>query len=425
MQIAKKKFSISIIIACIYVIYIIVDSNHEQFLYRAIALLFVWLITCFFENLSRIKNSLFNKYTIPVYVFLSFILITGQFNGDLIYTLKQTGYYTVFFSPLFMFFYYFKYKNSSIKKMVYIILIAFLYATIVSTIYYANNPDIARRMASGLYIEDNISMIGGYSLAYSAVISITFFLEIILKNGKVLTAKLKFLIIALIVSQILLVIYTRSTLTLIWLIIGIVFVFISRIKGYFKHKTFSALISAFSILLFALIFIAFREQIGLYLYTLNPSSSNIVNLRINSIGEFLLGYNLNSNHFIYRIKLPIISLRSFASSPVIGVGYQYGYYADRIYGYLGGHGEWADMLGSTGLIGFTSYIFGLIIIPLINHKKTLYNKVSYSYLLILFFLGLFNPLRSIHLTITIFLFIPLFSSLYSQLLIKNVDIGKL
>ena len=418
----QKKISLSIVIAYFYVFYIIVDPNHEQFLYRAIGLLIAWLITSLLENTSKLLYSLFNKYTVPIYIFLIFILITGQIYGDFIYILKQIGYYTIFFSPVFLLLYYYD-RQSKNKKFIYIIIMAFLYTTIVSTIYYANNPDIARRIASGIIIDDNINMIGGYSLAYSAVISATFLLEVLIKKRNLLTSKLKLLIVALVISQVFLVIYTRSTLTLIWLIIGFTLVLFSNISILIRQKTVTKFISVVSLITIVFIFIVFKNEIGIYLYTFNQNTSNIVNLRINSIGEFLLGYNLNSNHFIYRLRLPITSLRSFISSPIIGVGYQYGYYAERIYDYLGGHGEWADILGSTGLIGFISYLFAIILIPIYNHKRILENRISYSYLIVLFCLGLFNPLRSIHLTLTIFLFIPLFSLCFLKLPEKKTARG--
>jgi hypothetical protein len=411
MRLLQKKINLSKLIGYLYVAYIIIDANHNQFLYRAIGLFIIWLLMSMLDNPTKFYKSLINRFTIPVFIFLTFILITGQINGDLVYTMKQIGYYFLFFSPIIVFINFYDGEGSD-EDLVYIIILAFLYVTIVSTIYYAQNPDIARRIASGLVSEINLSVIGGYSLAYSSVISATFFLEVLLNKYFTLKIKIKLLIILLIISQTLLVIYTRSTLTIIWLIVGFILVLFNNLLAKIRHKNITKVFSIVIFIFIVLIFLIFKNQIGLYLYSFNQNTTNIVNSRINSIGEFLLGYNLGTNHFIYRLSLPLVSLKSFLSSPIIGVGYQYGYYADRIYDYLGGHGEWADILGSTGLLGFIPYFLAFITFPVYNHRINLNKQFSYSYLIILFFLGLFNPLRSIHLTLTIFLFIPIFSYYY-------------
>ena len=166
-----------------------------------------------------------------------------------------------------------------------------------------------------------------------------------------------------------------------------------------------AAIWAIAIILALLLLFLFGNQVSDWIYRITEPLNFILKDRLRSVADtvFRTDHNLLYS-YDRRDELADYSLNSFKAHPLLGIGYK-GY----MYGTIGCHQEWQDMLGVFGLIG--TILFALLMIYLINNvKKRIENKndlhVFYLAVLVFFVLGFLNPCLSLPVLTAVFIIAP-------------------
>jgi O-antigen ligase len=291
-----------------------------------------------------------------------------------------------------------------------------LFFNFKSLIFYSEISDAARILAADSNALGNISIGGGYSLAYANTLISIFVFDVIL-NRNIKSKTIKLILFLFLLISIYVVLKTKSTLTIIWLSFGLILTFFSkRAKNKVRRKSSSPLV--FIITTIILIFV-FHKNIGYFLID-NFRDNDVISMRLSELGRSLSSGIEASEYSEYRLSRYITSISSFFDSILIGNGYKYGYIYKDSLPYMGGHSEWLDALANYGLIGiiplFLFFYNSLKNNPLITNKR-----ISTSIIIVFILLGTFNPLISFHSMLVVLLIVPTFSNFIHSSLTHTKD----
>lgn len=345
-------------------------------------------------------------------LFFSYHFITSVFNMDsMTYWIGNVIVYTfVSYYPLFI------QKNVSgsdnwYLRRVMLKAVAIIWGFMVafSIFYYIKNPEIARDAIVYQDQYDNLFIGGGYDLAYGSCI-IAVFLFGLLRNGWFNDRKEKRNVIIIVVILSVHVLLTKSTLTSIWLALGLIMDYVFGKRVAHERQKRRKKIIAFTIVLCAtLFFLIFHKSIGAFLMsTFNYGSESLYSRRLYELGTVISGDTM-TRHTLERFSKPVMSWKKFVESPIIGIGYKYGYTynAMKLAG-LGTHSEIMDTLAKYGIIGFSLWV-GMIV----NFIKSVQNRLGAnapgSWYIILLLMMFFNPFVSMPSMIALTFIIPLVS----------------
>lgn len=299
-------------------------------------------------------------------------------------------------------------------KLLYVTGCVWLIMVLISIGYYIMNPDIARDAIVYQDQYDNLFIGGGYFLAYGSCIVAVFLFG--LYNKKVfVTKKQKRLVIASVAILAIHVFLTKSTLTTIWLTMGLVLdiVFAQRTKAG-KGKWNRRLVVFVILFGLLLMYIFFGQAIGgLLMEHCDYGSDSLYERRLYELGTVLNG-SVYTRHTLERLSKPVMSWGQFAASPLIGIGYKYGYtYSEMKLAGLGTHSELVDTLAKYGIIGFLPWI--AMLISMIRSVQLRLGKNATSvWIIILACLMFFNPFVSMPSMVALGLLIPLVSMVITK-----------
>ncbi len=416
----KKYYSLSILIAIIYIYYSLSGSTNDKSMYMSFFLILLWIVLAFYSNNDIFHYCLIKKESICLLIYFLYLFFTGIFQGGVLNTIKIIGQALIYFSPILLYNYY---RNLSLYKLKTLLIwscVFILYFILKSLIFYNTYTDAARKLASDISSFGNISIGGGYTLAYAVVLFVVFLFDIVI-NGIIKNIKIKSLLLFSIFLMIFLVLSTRSTLTILCLFFGIALSILFK-KSEKKNQLFTVVLKFLLFLIIIIFTFSLQEEIGLFILNFTQNKNDVVSLRFQEIAIGLINGFASSEYLSMRLNIPLKSLYTFIQSPVIGKGYEYGYVWANSYPYLGGHGEWADILGSKGLVGGL-IIYLIYFFPLKLERKYSKNYLSISYILTFILLGVFNPILSFQPNLILFFIIPsisvfLFSNNNKVILIK-------
>lgn len=408
-----NNLSLSVVTAIVFICFTLSGSTHKNSMYISLALLIIWIVIAFLSNYTVFMKSLRQKQVVAFCIYLFFIFFTAIFKAGIFYTLKLIGGTLIIFSPLIIFSYYSKLNISKLQFIYKISLGYFVFLSIRSIQFLINNKNAARYIAANRDAYGEIAVGGGYTLAYAAVILSVYLLDLLL-NRKITYRRNRAFKYIIILILIYLVILTKSTLTIIWLFIGITITIIFRdpIKysksmgnsRSLRRINFKFILKIFVMVLLSILIVLSSTKIGLLILN-NTNSTDVLSMRFREIG-YSLAYGLDSSEYLVsRLLIPIKSILAFLKNPLIGRGYEYGYVADQMYYYIGGHGEWADALGNMGILGAIPY-FLVYYYSIKTERRNASNKIPSNYILIAILLGLFNPLKSFQAIFILMLVIP-------------------
>lgn len=208
------------------------------------------------------------------------------------------------------------------------------------------------------------------------------------------------------------VIETRSTITVLGLIFGLltslIISFLGNKKG--RIRINYRFIFASSVLLIAIIIIFMNiNHIGHLIIEQTAGSNNALYRRLYEVGIELayLGHEDGGSNYLWsRLSRLSDSFELFISSPFIGNGYKYGYdfFSSKLLG-IGNHSEWLDIMAVYGLIGGLPFL--LIYYFAVKETQKYNNRTTMkTYVFAVIFLGLFNPMKSFQTHLIIFFVIP-------------------
>ena len=321
-----------------------------------------WLIFAFLagEN-SFIKTFIkFDIKSYSLYLWISSLLIfnvIGYCIGDNISYILLNYIRFVFY--LFMFLYYIIDKSYvSIKNITIFSICCIVFSCITTLRALSIEPNAARILATGkeeLIGELKGMIIGGYGFIYSLVfVSLAVFGY--LRFQRKLFAW-KNLLYTITLALFLFTIYKAAFMYALLIFIIIALILLFKIKS-IPALTFTAII----------IIISSPSLHDIFIYLGDHVENEHLSLRFHEIGHLLKYSSAEGTiDLIGRLELYRISIDSFFSNPILGVGGYYGYDGGR-YG-IGGHSGLLDELARYGLIGTIFLIIGII-----NNIKFIYRR---------------------------------------------------
>ena len=247
---------------------------------------------------------------------------------------------------------YFRNVRQGEVKILGKILIVFLFATMVTTlignIQYPNaSRELARATKETLYVRHNI---GGYGFIYGLVVLLPYMIYIY----KYQTGMLRTVGFAVSVLTVVVCVFSEYTLA----VMIVIFEFLFEI-GNKKMRKGKNIILLLMILVF---FFLFRNHVAEFLLHIRDLSINrgLPSLaeRIDNLRLMIMG-NAPIDDAQTRFSQYTSSFTAFLKNPIVG----------NIDGteHLGGHSEILDILGGTGLFGFS--LFFILIAKHYNHIK--------------------------------------------------------
>ncbi len=361
----------------------------------------VTLIICLLDNKSC--SAICTDYKVcALVVVLMFTAVHAFPVAGLSHTVKQVMYMLFLYSPIFVFHFFKQPHNRGILKIALSISFAFvLLFCIYSLVFYTLFPGTAR------YAREHAALIGGgYGLACASSILSCFLFGLLVNGFFNYNKKLRLGVIISIVIMFLTVYKTESTLTLFILIVGYIccLYFKNNNKTFFKFRVFLlpfAIIAAIIIL----------PQLGEFLIDISEAKVNDNRMfkRFFSAGHFLV-YGIDNTESLYavnRFLIPFETFDTFLKNPLFGVAYKHGcgYLRPYLFG-VGNHCEFVDALANFGIFGGGA----LLSIYGVQSAEILKYKVDRSkiWILVLFLLGIFNPLRYFQVNFVLFFLLPTF-----------------
>lgn len=406
-KLSKLNVKLIHLITLVYFSFLVTRPTIQNFNEISLILFSIWIIFAFLSAPSLLIKSFRSKAVFVLSLFLLFIFFTGLFSGNIIYILKQIAFTFLLFSPYIIFRYFRQTNNENQQKfLLYSILIIWSIIAIKACIFYLQNYHAARYLASNIYKYGTIYIGSGYAFANASSVLIIFLI-----NMKFKLLNLNKLIYAMIIlCCIPLIILTESTITVLSVVLGIVIGSMWR-----KRKSSVGNVISMIIILTCCLFLLLRfDEIGNYLILLGNSTENIVLKRISDIGIYMTQGSDASNQFELRLDLIRTSWSSFLKSPLIGVGYKYGYFSESSYFYgVGNHSEFFDCFAKYGIIGCAMYFSTFYYIFKDTYIKFKINY-QFSYIITFIFLALFNPFDQLQSVMPLFILIPLISQLSSS-----------
>lgn len=363
-------------------------------------LLLLWIISAFLTSNKSFINTFFKlsikSYAIYVWLIGYFVFfITGYAIGIDVYLLN---YIRIGFSIL-MFDYYMELNDYKVIKKLTLVSIALIVFVCITTIkVLSTNKDAARILATGREdLAQNLHGIIGtygfiYSLVFICIVILGCFVDGTIKKNKVLWI--------LILGLLLITIFEASFMIAIILLAAISLLMIFKVNK-FSHFLFLFLL----MVIFIELCLPFISD-GL-IFLANSVESQSMSMRFNELNQFIIDGNVGGTVDMgIRFNLYMISIKSFISSPLIGVGGFYGY--DTRYFGIGGHSGFLDEIARYGILGTVSLFIGLI-----ENMKYIYKKFDkkqkniYMKCTVAFFsLGFINTILFVPIIVVVFFVVP-------------------
>jgi hypothetical protein len=210
----------------------------------------------------------------------------------------------------------------------------------------------------------------------------------------------KFIVLAIIGTYCLI-----SSKTTILLLFGfcLVVMIVGRLSFKISLKSigFTMLVASISVSI-AIVYIPMLNEIGYFDQLFN---------RLTALDKLLFGARVSAE--TVRLELAYVSIKTFISNPVIGVGYDFvdlmGDANEARASGVGHHSEVIDFLARFGLVGF--FVFWLILKPffisLLSHREKSYTLFPILIFIIMY--SLLNNVISFEFGLVIFMILPIFS----------------
>lgn len=395
LRIPQVKFST--ILCIIYILLGLPGYNNTSVLYIRIVLFGLWVFVVSNESTRNDVKTIKYFYTwFLIWFFLLCTLSSGISNA-----VKYGISYAINLSPILIISYYL--YREDIKIITYIVLPFWNYMCIKAILFYSIYPHAARLLAMNKNYYGNIGIGGGYNLAYGGAIIVVLFIDLLMNRKNTDKKRTVFIIITLVLNMYL-VFQTASTVTIIGMIVGISFLLLYKMS-YNKTGIFGLLLGSLFILVLIILIFANWNRIGNYLVASSSGSNDIIQRRINEIGQSM-SYGIEKQSDLgSRINSIISSLETFLNHPFFGAGNLYGYnFIDSLNYGIGSHGELTDILAIHGFVGGLPLIYCYLSMK--NRNKKISGSLSISYFLTFLFLFIFNPFNTFQSNIAYFVIVP-------------------
>ena len=326
--------------------------------------------------------------------------------------------YSLFF-PVVLFAYY-KERPKDVRAVFKILLLMWLVIGVRAIWMYASGAYSAREMARHM-VSENIMIGGGYGFGIASALFFVYLLEMALWKK----IPFNFLTMVFLVVLFLVVLETKSTITILAMLAGFLCAVILKwlkITSFTKMNVSQA-IWCIILLLLVGIFFVFRQDVGEMLIKSTQGNDDIVARRILEIGK-MLAYGTdsavyNNTDMASRFSLLKDSIKTFLKYPLFGAISMHGtnFYALKSIG-VGGHGEFLDALGTYGILGALPYI-GMFISSFHYERSIQREPISFGYIITFAIMFFFNPFLFSQSNLVLFLMIPMTTLLFNSQEVKK------
>lgn len=321
--------------------------------------------------------------------------------------LSLNNFVTPFFVYLciYMGYFYFNFEDKKMVKLILLWIAVCATVTFVTTFYQMQvNMDVSRLLTSSstsLSIREYLEKknIGSFDFIHGTLLLI----PMILLNVKVfLVSREKFLPVLIVMASLAFAVIIMANFSIAYIIltIAIILSLLPSNKNIF--------LMFFLTLVIVLLMSPIIVEISIFIltYIKNTSPSIMTQIKMESLIN-VLNRNEDLSSTSVRFNLYLMSLKSFLSSPIYGIG---GYYQNCGVN-IGCHSQILDDLGRYGLFGavpfllFISLYFNKIKVKL----KSIRIKNTMFYTILLFFLLAFvNPVFTYGISFAVFFVLPIY-----------------
>jgi len=399
----KYRYWISLLFAIIYIYYTAGKRIGDSSFAVISGLLFIsWLSFIFSFTNHKFVKIINSKYllllVVLIYHFLSGLLVT-PISKQIIYTAELF----LFFSPLIIYDYFKQIKSRNVLFfLMYSIVIILSIYSFKTILYLIQHPLAARSMIS-IGIDDDVTIGGGFALAYSLSILVPCLFYILIGQRKLLSKPIKLIIIICIVLFSITVIASLFSIAILLLIFGCLF----SLLVLKKERVFPSFLKV--LIVSSLFYFLIGPVIGDFLIDSVHLSNPVLQQRSYEIGHALNGRGYSETKDLdARIDVYEKSLLTFMKNPVLGVGIEAGNnYNDLYAAGIGGHSAFLDYLGKFGLIGCIPLFYFLFLSYKENARSNLVNLAW----LVFIISAILNPIVSFTVFLVLTLLIPLINNL--------------
>lgn len=395
---------------CIFILYSLSGFQSPMDNTIKLVLFLVWLISALAVNSHELLCQFSSKRYLLLICFFSYVFIYVAFTTNIIFAAKKVLSFLLSISPIFIYTFLAKIKNSSILKgAVRIALFGLLYFSIQTLILLYKDPKAARIMAASTNIYQGTAVGGGYDLAYCLAALIPLFIFIFKRKIKLFNRLA--LVIYFIIYSICLV---KSSYTIAILIcLGLCALLLCIEKKSVKYNLPVVFIAVFC----TFISWFYRDEIGRFIieYISPVFSGTFVEARMRQLGELLASTAQPDNGALKRFGLYLRSIQVFFKYPVIGISFYTKFNYQNEIQIIGGHSSILD--------GFPQYgiLFLLLIVFILKTFSSYKNSSRLKTNIITIYTGYYLLINTLNPCMTLFSVNFVFFFLFPYFLTATVD----
>lgn len=381
-------------------------SFHNQLIFFSFCL--IWILLTIKVNFVLFKKIVFNKIFIFICIFPVFMIICYLLN----YTSLNKHILLIPMIYIFAKFYSDNNYREILNIYLIFIYIYFILIALVTLYQLKDNPDLARFLAQG-----NKNAIKNYvspfTANYSSVYSIMF-IGIITYYYALFISKIKtksFLCFLLTSFFLFFLFKSAYTISLIIYILSIFVLSVYKVYSIMLNKKKFIIFGSLSIIFLIIIYLLFKNNIADLILSLTNKTNDIIQQRrIREVSELIRNMGFQSEGGLTnRIKLYSMSLDTFFSHPIFGVGFNddFLYTTEGVlHPLIGNHSTILDKLASFGFFG----LFYISIVPICFYEKKnkiIKNKFCFYFLLFVFIIfSTINTTENVVFYFLIIFYIP-------------------
>lgn len=348
------------------------------------------LLVIFLENKRAASKSF---YKTKFYVFILLGLFIGIYDCavfGMISGARGLSRFISMYLPIIMFDYYKTcFSNKRIQRDIKVIFGFWIIVSVAQLCLYLGSDFDYARVAVSTNKDLFTIAADPYGLSYAAcLIGVVCFEKILMKGSpKKLRHVLLFILCGLVV------VYTRSVITIIAFAIGGILVIFRRaiLPGFGNGRKGKAYRILFSTLLAAAVFCGIwitRDETGIVLMDFAEKTGGIIGRRLNEVGQFLRGQGQSAD-ISARFLLYTMSFMTALNHPFFGAHYEKHIYGTEL---VGNHSEILDTFANYGVV-FGTTLFLLIFYNVFRQKREA-NGVSGVYIFVYMIISFLNPFHS-------------------------------
>ena len=303
-------------------------------------LFFIWLFFALMSNKKFLGKLITQIY--PLLIFCLYLFLLSVFNASAYIDmyLKVFLYLGIVYT---IFLYYFNSEHKRFFKTIVMFIFAdCIYLAINTYVHLAENPLLARYLATGNVdtTATTYSGIGSYGYFY-ALVPIILLLSYSLMNMR----KGKLVSLLLVIGFMSVLIKASFTISILFSFLFITWIVLSKILK--KHSAIIFIVIVSAILLSKDVISQSLNKIAL-----SDHVSYEVALRLRELSLFFSGQNIAGSDLGLRLSLYTSSIDAFKHNFLAGISA-----SNNIFYTVGGHSAWLDMLGRFGLFSILFFAF--------------------------------------------------------------------